>query len=522
MTIDRVSGPLRPGASWALAGILALSVLAVGVGVVEMPFAAWALVGVLAAVAALEFSPGVWIAGAVGIAVVSRLLVYAGGPALLNFLHYPFVIGAVLSACVRRRPSRVANTLGAGVGALFVISFVSWALNGGELLRPVLTWLVFTEPFLLILAIAKAQPDRRTQTRLWWLTLALAFLQLPLGILERIFLAGNNPDLVQGSFIGQGAGAHVAGGVALVGVLMCMMRGTFEHSRMRRNLFFALAALLFLLPILSDAKQVIVAFMPAALIALASGSRVRPSKFIPPALVMGAVLFAAFHFYKPLRAVENQSTLEGLKYKMFATQVAIEDLMDRPWGLAVGVGPGNSVSRVALLTRDAHVMKRSPVAVLNLETAPLTRKLMELDSHSYLADASGSSAWSSVSSWLGLIGDLGLLGCLTYLWLMWKTWSALTARNTSISAAAKGGLLMAAALGMIFSWLEEPGFVLMVAATAGVALAARAGAPRQVAHAGLNPAREPVDYEPIPAGPDLPARRYRGWRAEQVLGGDRR
>jgi hypothetical protein len=81
-----------------------------------------------------------------------------------------------------------------------------------------------------------------------------------------------------------------------------------------------------------------------------------------------------------------------------------------------------------------------------------------------------SSVSTTVSSWLGLLGDLGPLGLATYLWLCSVVWSALSRIQTGNAAAARAAMIMAGLLGFLFSWLEEPGFILAVTSIMALAL----------------------------------------------------
>lgn len=134
----------------------------------------------------------------------------------------------------------------------------------------------------------------------------------------------------------------------------------------------------------------------------------------------------------------------------------------------LGLGPGNSVSRVSLMGMESYVKRQSPVFLLGLTPAPATQEILTLTQSDWLFSA--SSAWSGISSWLGLFGDLGLVGVAVYLWMCVHIWRALGRVRTWQSQAARASLVMAALLGGIYSWLEEPGFTMVVALLVGLAL----------------------------------------------------
>jgi hypothetical protein len=96
-----------------------------------------------------------------------------------------------------------------------------------------------------------------------------------------------------------------------------------------------------------------------------------------------------------------------------------------------------------------------------------------------------SSVWSGIASWLALFGDLGFLGLGLYLWMSLILWRHLTAKHRWPVGVAKAVLVMAGLLGVVFSWLEEPGFTLLAALVVGLGLIANEKGPASV----QNPAR---------------------------------
>jgi hypothetical protein len=112
------------------------------------------------------------------------------------------------------------------------------------------------------------------------------------------------------------------------------------------------------------------------------------------------------------------------------------------------------------------------VALLGLGLAPTTQEIWKMGaevSEGWLF--SGSSVWTGISSWTALLGDLGLLGLGFYLWMACTLWHCLKGREWQ-TAVAKSALLMSCLLGVIYSWLEEPAFTLLVALVVGLALTA--------------------------------------------------
>jgi hypothetical protein len=417
----------------------------------------------------LRVDPVYWIAAAVLIAGVSRLAVALSAPHFLNFAHYPLVIGGLVVAVFRGTIPVASRPIAAGLIGFLAVNFLSWALNGGELLRPLLNTLVFAEPLVLIYVMMVAPPNKRLADLLWRVVIGIALLQVPLGVWQWLGVGRANPDSVQGSFIGSGTGAHVAGAVALLGVLIFICKGgASQDFRMKIGLFAA-ALPLFAFPVISDAKQAIVCFLPGVLWAVMSIGRISPMKLIVPAIFIAFIFYAAVNLYTPLAMIADQGLLSaGYNEKLDGLLGITTKLSSRPERWLFGLGPGNTVSRVALLTPEVDLSSESSVGAFGLKTSLTTRELLQNTRSSYL---SSSSAFSGVASWFGLLGDLGVVGLLLYLGMIASIWRGLSREKaTWESASAKGALLMAALLGGVYVWLEEPGFTLLAALVTGLAL----------------------------------------------------
>ena len=452
---------------------VAFIILVTAVAIPLAPVAAWGLVAILLGVSCVGLPIHTWVATAVLAAGLSRLFVASGlVPASLNFVHFPLALGAALLAATRRTPPRrLALSLGLGLAALLLVSLLSWICNGGEILRPLLTWLLFSEPFLLVFALVSAPPSPVAARRLWTLALVLALSQVPLAVSQSLMFSVG--DLVRGTFTGEIGGAHTAGSVALIGALMCMARWMDRPPGSRPGTGWHLAAAgLFLVPVLADAKQAIMAFIPALVPLSSLFSWRRPARVLAPLLLPLVLLVAGVGLNPQMRQTTDWNLAwRGLGGKLHALRVVVPRMLDTPSGLLLGLGPGNTVSRVALLSRGGHVREDSPVYFLELRLSPVTEELLPRKQTEWLWRK--SSPWSPISSWIGLFGDLGLIGFGIYLWMAWRLWRGLPQRHAWGVQVAKGCMVMAGLLGLVYSWLEEPGFTLLVATVIGLALSTR-------------------------------------------------
>jgi hypothetical protein len=442
-----------------------------GFAVVDAPWAAWVLLGAVSLAVLLLAPPPVRIGAAVLAAVCARFLVASGLVSnFANFFHYPIALGIALVAAVEsagRVPARRPIEL--GVVSLLLVSLLSWLLNGGETLRPFLDWLVFAEPFLIIYAIITMPQSARAVRFLWTMALVTAFLQLPIAAFQAASLGLG--DRVQGYFIGMGAGAHVAGAVSLASALVCIAKALTAEAVRPRVGWLIGAIGLFLLPILSDAKQVIIAFLPPLVLLILLSLRLRPSRAIIVLPVLAGLVLGAFSYYRPLQMALDWNLIgRGVLGKATAVATVAEKLSSSWAHWLFGLGPGNSISRVAQMGLEAFVKRDSPVFALGLGPAAVTRELYAMTASSRLFAA--SSVWSGVSSWLGLLGDLGLAGMVCFGLACGGVWAALRRRRGWETGAAKAVLLMFVLLGFMYSWLEEPGFTSMAALVVGLGLVA--------------------------------------------------
>src|SRR5947209_2375025 len=87
------------------------------------------------------------------VATASRSLHAFGLPGIVDFIHIPLVVGAVAVSMPLIRTSRVLRRVCFWLGALFVVACASWIDTSGEVIRPVIDWLLLAEPALLAVAL---------------------------------------------------------------------------------------------------------------------------------------------------------------------------------------------------------------------------------------------------------------------------------------------------------------------------------------------------------------------------------
>lgn len=435
--------------------------LLLGSLVAGAPQLAFAALGLILFFALAHIPAHVWATGAILAAVFSRLIVAGTGlPPSMNFVHFPLALAAAsLAFLLGKNRTSLTRWLEAGLGAFLGLCFLSTAINGGEIARPFLTWLVFCEPFLILYAILRTVASDRSRMLLWGTFFACVLLQFPFAVVQAI--TQGTGDTTQGTFVGSGAGHHVAGGLALLGMIVCLAKILGSQAVREKAKWICMGGFLLPVPILSDAKQAIVAFA-LALFALSFGLlRRNLLRSLTLFLLLAGTVSICIYFSSQFQAYlqDYPVVLDGARGKIESFETILEHQQKTPGGVLIGLGPGNSVSRVGLMAVPSYGKEDSPVAILGLQEARTTDAIMQTWTTHPLW--SRSSIWSGISSWFGLFGDLGIVGLLLYIIMFgWSIWTNAKDIRTEPRHILKATLLMCAILGGVFSWLEEPGFTL--------------------------------------------------------------
>lgn len=461
-------GTIRIAIDPIVAGAVVLSItVGLGVGLGSSRGYDLFVLGLICAPLALLFPvPAyLWALGAVCAVALSRLVVEIGAPGMVNHVHF----GMALVAAARGLMSRpawtpLARRLAGTAGGLLLACYVSALTNDGGVLRPGLAWLLLVEPFLVLFALVREPPEGEARRRAGHLLVALLVLQLPFSVWK--FLDFGISDAVRGTFLHQGAGAHVMGAMVLVSAMGALLTG---HVR-NRGWRIALIALALLLNILADAKQAVGMYLIAlATIGLLNSPRHWPRYVVGLAAAIGVVFFAA-RYHPALRQFTDADLLErGLRSKVSVVPL-IGGHFESPVNWLFGAGPGNTVSRIALMALDEYrIDNRSSGMPFDFPTSRVTRLVWYENEVGALSGEGGSSAWSLIASWVGIWGDTGIIGVCLYILLGVLVWREARALPRGPSNMVRIAVLFVGLLGFVYSYLEEPGLTLVTAAWIGMA-----------------------------------------------------
>jgi hypothetical protein len=482
------------------------------------PLAGAVAVAGLLGVIALLFVPGwVWVAAAIVSALLSRTLSSFGLlPNVAQFADFGFVNAGLAAVALRRAGpwTAASRRLVAPLAALLVVIWTSSLLHGTGHLRALVVFMLWAEPFALLLILLLEPPPKRHRRTLLVCFGLLVVLQVPFALWQAATKGLGDP--VQGTLIGSGAGAHLIAGVTTLGGLALMNWGYDRSFQWGVAATLGAAPLILLLPVLADAKQVVLALPAAALVLLVLTRKVTRKVAISAAL---AVVLA----YLVLQVPEGRTAVNfldraggGKSGKLVGFEVALDETR-RYWAnWLFGLGPAQGLSRAAFLTtavgndeavttisgRVTRAAQNAKGPFQRLGLAPATVPVLALDKARRVA--SGTSFNSPMSSGLGVFSDIGILGSAVLAWLLiWIGAALARAREHWLARAALAGWALSIPLAFTFDWWEQPPFMLPLALLTGLALTAAVTDRQRDALDGLV---EPVRPKPPPrvTPPSLP------------------
>ena len=392
-------------------------------------------------------------------ALFPRILMALGGPGIIKFFHFALAILFCIFTLPYISRSSTKYLLFGLIVLLWTIA-VSALVNRAGLVNVVLDFVLLAEPFLLLIFIID-QPMSQHDTHRFHIVVALAvFAHTVLGYYQYFTLGVTNPDDVKGLFVGQGAGHHVAGAVALTAAVY-FFTVTKGSSSLVLRVF--LAASVASIAILSDSKQVILVFLAAlSLLLLLKINRLKRflqyvaliSISIGGAIVIAYTVLPGLAFWADIALIRK-----GIEAKLVIVSIVLSHY-DSILNWLFGLGPGHTVGRLASLLPDYLDQLRPLGATISVVT-DLTEQ--ERISNFVSNEKTGSSMWSPFFFWAGLWGDLGLVGCGAYLFLWYIVF-----REVCSSELSHYFVFTILIFGLVFSWLEEPGYMLFVTALIGL------------------------------------------------------
>ncbi len=403
-----------------------------------------------------------------------RLLDLAGAPSIVNFIHFftvPLACLVALSNFRSRNRDQVTtvNSLIIGLTILFIVIVLSALVNQAGYVNVLIDFMLLGEPFILIVAIASLTAPPQNIIKLknfiygcFWFHLASIYIQkyiLKVDTWAWLGMVGH--DRIQGVFLRSGAG-HVVG--ASVSMTLAISFIYLSRRPLWLRLGVVLAGVWNI--VIADAKQVLLVFMVAAILLFFTKLKdpVETVKY----LLLIIVLWLIFSW-----CMENVSAFRGfntwLDPELYgkdgeatllksATFRIVPTYYDSILNWFFGLGPGHTVGRLGgWMFRDYSELLLPLGATQHIASKEVWRAVAA----TFIGDR--SSMFSPLFGWAGIWGDLGFVGLASYFYLGWLVWSRVCYHELS-----KFLLLTIIAFGLVFSQMEEPGYMLSVSAIIGL------------------------------------------------------
>ena len=408
-------------------------------------------------------------------AFFSRILDYVGAPSLINFFHFIVISFTCIYTLVNSQVKdpkvvKIIWNLVTGLFIFFTVIIISAIVNQAGAINAVLDFALLAEPFLLIVTMLSLSlsKEKFIKFRRWLTTflfshLFIAYAQkyiFRVDTWEKLHL--EPADRIQGVFFLSGAGHVVGASVSLS--FACYYFISAKKTPLWLRIIVVLAALWHV--ILSDAKQVILAFMVAwvILFLLKLNNPLLSIQYILAGSIFGYAFWWCTQNLEAFRAYNTWSDPElygpdgdATMLKTAAFRV-IPNHYDSILNWFFGLGPGHTIGRLGGWMVHQYKNLLTPLGV-TIHQASFD---VWAEVSKYFI-GSRSSLFSPLFSWAGIWGDLGLVGLATYLYLAWLVWHYLCIEDIS-----KFLLITVFVFGLIFSQMEEPGYMLSIAAIVGL------------------------------------------------------
>jgi hypothetical protein len=404
-----------------------------------------------------------------------RCLESIGFPSPINFVHFiviPFCFFVVLftSRKHNRKQRIIVRQMVTGLFIFLGVEIASAFLNEAGVINAFLSYMLLTEPFILLVTFVSLPLSLRAFQRLRiWLISFFGFHLLLVYVQKYLLRVGTWPnmklepsDRLQGVFFLSGSGHVVGASVTFTFVAYCLMNAKFMPLWLR----IAIALAGFWHVIMSDAKQVILAFMIAGVLLFLFKLQdlVALIKYSIAGITFGYGFLWCIANIPAFRAYNTWSDPElygpdGQATLVKTTAFRVIPLhYESPLNWWFGLGPGHTIGRLGGWMLHQY---RSLLEPLGATIHQASFDVWKEASSFYIT--SRSSLFSPLFGWAGIWGDLGILGLMAYLWLALLVW-----HHLCIDDLSKLLVLTVFVFGLIFSQMEEPGYMLSVATIIGL------------------------------------------------------
>jgi hypothetical protein len=397
-----------------------------------------------------------------------RVLIWVKFPEVVNLLHLIIIPCVCLLVIATTKIKERANLLAArellvALGVFFGITIASAYLNGAGYINALLDFMLLCEHFFMLLALILVPPNPDKFKRLQKYIIFASFANLFAAYAQYFLGYGNpNPDYIQGVFYESGAGHVVSASVSMTFGVYYFIVANNRSLWLRAGVAFAT----FYHMLVADAKQVLFVFLVAGGLLLFTKFKnmVEALKYLIGIVVLGGALYWSIYNLPALGGFltwarpeiygpEGEATL--LKTATFRIVPTFYDSFLDPW---LGLGPGHSVGRLGGWMLDNYSYLLTPIGAT---IHPASKAVWSAAGASWLGNQ--SSMFSPLFGWAGIWGDLGWLGLGSFIYIWYVVW-----RRLCLDDLSKFLVLTVLIFGLIFSQMEEPGYMVYIAIIIGI------------------------------------------------------
>lgn len=387
-----------------------------------------------------------------------RVLTALKVPSVVNFLHFALVIVLFVWVVPKIR-SQIAGKILVGLMIFLGIIISSAMFNKAGVINVILSFLMLAEPFMMLIAIVSTKlPESSIKKFQFWI-FSFVYIHLAFVYFQKFIINPYSPDEIKGIFLKMGAGHHVGGDVALTfGVYFLLSSGV-------RSLWLRIFVFMLCLGniLYADVKQVVIAFLVSWFILILTQMKeiVKAIMYLGIAIpITIGVLKIINTLYAGIRYISDMEVVtEAFQYKLSVFSI-ITSFYKSDINWLFGLGPGHTISRLGWLMKD-YLQLLQPLGITG--TSVFDTVFNAQESYYWSNSGTGSSMYSLLFSWAGIWGDLGFLGLGIYLYLWFLVWNYIC-----LDKVSKFFLITVFVAGLIFSWMEEPAFMLFVASLIGL------------------------------------------------------
>ena len=401
-----------------------------------------------------------------------RVLDTLGAPSLVNFFHFGVVPFAFLIALFQTRTKNrnqisIAKEIICGLLLFLGVMFASALLNKAGFINVILNYVLLAEPFMFLVGLICIPMNQESFERFRGWIVKFSCFHIFLALTQTVLLnagimktgtMGILQDNIQGVFYLSGSG-HV------VGASVSIAFGIYYFINSKNNpLWFRISVIsaAFLQLLFADAKQVLLVCLVSwiVLILLKVNDVRKTLQYLIAAILFGCIfwwcvqnieLFRAFKIWiRPeLYGPNGEATL----LKSASIRIILSHYQS-PLNWLLGLGPGHTVGRLGGWMFPKYWNLLGP---LGATIHPLSQEVWDyVFIDSWLGNK--SSMFSPLFGWAAIWGNIGFLGLGIYLYLGSIVW-----RRICVNDFSKFLVLNVIVNGLIFSQMEEPGYMIVVA-----------------------------------------------------------